>query len=114
MVDQTFSGLEHWGGETDTMTSFSPQIKKGMHIKPPKSQSLLLVADFDRLPMFSNMSLANSFPFSLGEDFSDFYSKPQRETVWTYQKQKILRRGGKNIQKNYTKKILMAQITMMV
>ena len=27
---------------------------------------------------------------------------------------KILRRGGKNIQKNYTKKILMTQITMMV
>ena len=24
--------------------------------------------------------------------------------VWTYQKQKILRRGGKNTQKNYTKK----------
>ena len=30
------------------------------------------------------------------------------------QKQKILRRGGKTIQKNYTKKILMTQITMMV
>ena len=30
------------------------------------------------------------------------------------QKQKILRRGGKNTQENYTKKILMTQITMMV
>ena len=29
-------------------------------------------------------------------------------------KQKILRRGGKNTQKNYTKKILMTQITTMV
>ena len=29
-------------------------------------------------------------------------------------KQKILRKGGKNTQKNYTKKILMTQITMMV
>ena len=29
-------------------------------------------------------------------------------------KQKILRRGGKNTQKNYTKKIIMTQITMMV
>ena len=29
-------------------------------------------------------------------------------------KQKILRRGGKNTQKNYTKKIFMTQITMMV
>ena len=29
-------------------------------------------------------------------------------------KQKILRRGGKNTQKNYTKKIFMIQITMMV
>ena len=30
------------------------------------------------------------------------------------QKQKILRRGGKNTQKNYAKKILMTQITMTV
>ena len=29
-------------------------------------------------------------------------------------KQKILRRGGKNTQKNYTKEILITQITMMV
>ena len=36
------------------------------------------------------------------------------ETVWTQQKQKILRRGGKNTQKNYTKKIFMTQIIMMV
>ena len=28
--------------------------------------------------------------------------------------QKILRRGGKNTQRNYTKKIFMTQITMMV
>ena len=30
------------------------------------------------------------------------------------QKQKILRRGGKNTQKNYTKKIFMTLIIMMV
>ena len=30
------------------------------------------------------------------------------------QRQKILRRGGKNKQKNYTKKIFMTQITTMV
>ena len=30
------------------------------------------------------------------------------------QKQKILRRGGKNTQKNYTKKIFMIQTAMMV
>ena len=29
-------------------------------------------------------------------------------------KQKILRRGGKNTQKNYTKKIFMTEITMIV
>ena len=34
--------------------------------------------------------------------------------VWTYQKQKILRRGGKNTQKNYTKKIFTTQIITMV
>ena len=36
------------------------------------------------------------------------------ETVWAEQKQKILRRGDKNTQKNYTKDILMSQITTMV
>ena len=34
--------------------------------------------------------------------------------VWTQQKQKILRRGGKNIQKKYTKRIFMTQITTMI
>ena len=33
---------------------------------------------------------------------------------WYGLKQKILRRGGKKTQKNYTKKIFMTQITMMV
>ena len=32
------------------------------------------------------------------------------EIVWTQQKHKILRRGGKNTQKNYTKKIFKAKI----
>ena len=36
------------------------------------------------------------------------------EMVWSLQKQKILRRGGKNTQKNYTKKIFMTQIIMKV
>ena len=35
-------------------------------------------------------------------------------TVWTKQKQKILRRGGKNTQKNCTKQISMTQIITMV
>ena len=33
---------------------------------------------------------------------------------WTQQKQKILRRGSKNTRKNYTKKMFMTQIIMMV
>ena len=36
------------------------------------------------------------------------------EMVWSLQKQKILRRGGKNTQKNYTKKIFMTKIITMV
>ena len=36
------------------------------------------------------------------------------ETVWTQQKQKILRRGGENTQKNCTKNIFTCQIIMMV
>ena len=35
------------------------------------------------------------------------------ETVCNWKKQKMLRRGGKNTQ-NYTKKIFMTQITMMM
>ena len=38
----------------------------------------------------------------------------RREMVGTSQKQKILRRGGKNTQKNCTKKIFMTQIITMV
>ena len=38
----------------------------------------------------------------------------RREMVGTSQKQKILRRGGKNTQKNCTKKIFMIQIIIMV
>ena len=34
--------------------------------------------------------------------------------VWTLQKQKILRRGSKNTQKNCTKKIFMTEIITMV
>ena len=34
------------------------------------------------------------------------WAQQRTEMVWTSQKQKILRRGGKNIQKNYTKKHL--------
>ena len=37
----------------------------------------------------------------------------KEEMEWTQQKQKILRRGGKNTQ-NYMKKIIMSQITMMM
>ena len=35
------------------------------------------------------------------------------ETVYTQQKQKILRRGGKNVQ-NHTQNVLMTWITMMI
>ena len=37
-----------------------------------------------------------------------------KDMVWTYQKQKILRRGGKNTQKNCTKKIFTTKIITMV
>ena len=37
-----------------------------------------------------------------------------RNSMELTEAKKILRRGGKNIQKNYTKKIFMTQLTMMV
>ena len=40
--------------------------------------------------------------------------KKIRDTKGTFQKQKILRRGGKNTQKNCTKKIFMTKIITMV
>ena len=45
------------------------------------------------------------------EHFMQRWADLKAEMVWTQQKQKILRRGGNNPQKNYTKKILMTQIT---
>ena len=46
-----------------------------------------------------------------------FYAKMgtiKEEIAWTQQRQKILKRGGKNTQTNSTKKIFMTQIIMMV
>ena len=40
--------------------------------------------------------------------------KVHTEMVWTYKKQKILRRGGKNIQNTCTKKSFTTQIITMV
>ena len=41
-------------------------------------------------------------------------AQKRTETLWTEQKQKILRKGSKNTQKNYTKEMLMTKITVMV
>ena len=40
----------------------------------------------------------------------DNLTEVRTEMVWTKQRQNILRRGGKNTQKNYTKKFLTTQI----
>ena len=48
------------------------------------------------------------------EHFMERWAQYRKETVWTEQKQKTLRRVDKNTQKNYTKKIFMTQITTMV
>ena len=37
------------------------------------------------------------------EHFMQRWAQLRTETVWTYQKQKILRRGDKNTEKSYTK-----------
>ena len=46
--------------------------------------------------------------------FHERWAREWTEMVWTQQKQKILRRGGKNTQKNCTKNFFMTQITTMV
>ena len=48
------------------------------------------------------------------EYFMQRWAQKRTEMGWTLKKQKILRRDGKNTQKNYTKKIFMTQITTMV
>ena len=48
------------------------------------------------------------------EAFNEKMGSMWTEMVWTYQKQKILRRGGKNTQKNCTKKIFTTQIITML
>ena len=40
----------------------------------------------------------------LRETFMQRWAQKRTEMLWTYQKQKILRRGGKNTQKNYSKR----------
>ena len=45
--------------------------------------------------------------------WEDAHNEGQKEQRPIYQKQKRLRRGGKNTQKNHTKKVLMTWITMM-
>ena len=44
------------------------------------------------------------------EHFMQRWAQQRTEMVRTYQKQKLLRRGGKNTQMNYTKKIFKTQI----
>ena len=48
------------------------------------------------------------------EHFMQRWAQSRTEMVWTQQKQKILRGGGKNTQMNCTKKIFTTQIIMMV
>ena len=51
----------------------------------------------------------------LGSSFPDLTPKTQaRKTKTNWWGYIRLKRGGKNTQKNYTKKVLMTQITMMV
>ena len=47
------------------------------------------------------------------EIFMQRCAQLRTEMVWTSQKQKVLTTGGKNTQKNYTKKVFMTQITTM-
>ena len=49
-----------------------------------------------------------------GTFYAKMGTKKRAEKVRIYQKQKILRSGGNNSWMNYTKKVLMTQITMMV
>ena len=44
------------------------------------------------------------------EHFMQRWAQSRTEMVWTQQKEKILRRGSKNTQKNYTKKIFTTQV----
>ena len=44
------------------------------------------------------------------EYFMKKWAQQRKEIVWTSQKQKILRRGGNNTQKYYTKKIFMTHL----
>ena len=53
----------------------------------------------------------------IGDTKGTFHGKmgtKKTEMVWIYQKQKTLKRGGNNTQKNYTKKVLMTKITIVV
>ena len=65
----------------------------------------------------NRMGKTSDLPRNIRDTKGTFHSKMgtiKGRMLWNYQKQKIIRRGGKNTQNNYTKKILMTQITTMV
>ena len=65
----------------------------------------------------NRMGKTRDFFKKTGDTKGSFHAKMgtiKDRMVWTQQKQKILRRGGKNTQKSYTKKLLMTQITIKV
>ena len=70
----------------------------------------------DRILKWFAIPISRDFFKKIRDTKGTFHAKMGtiKETVWTEQKQKILRRGGKNTQNNYTKKIFMTQIIMMV
>ena len=65
----------------------------------------------------NRMGMTKDLFKKIGDTKGTFHGKmgtKKTEMVWIYQKQKTLKRGGKNTQKNYTKKVLMTKITIVV
>ena len=65
----------------------------------------------------NRMGMTKDLFKKIGDTKGTFHGKmgtKKTEMVWIYQKQKTLKRGGKNTQKNYTKKVFTTKIIMMV
>ena len=77
----------------------------------------LLQQSMQRIEANNRMGKTRDLFKKIRDTKGTFYAKMgtvKERNVRISQKQNILRRGGKHTQKNYTKKILMTQITMMV
>ena len=100
-------------GEKESYTHLNAELQKITR----KDKKAFLSNQFKEIEENNRMEKTRDFFKKMKtprEHFMQRWAQSRTEMVWTQQKQKILREGGKNTQMNCTKKIFTTQIIMMV